>query len=54
MCLVEDLPDLDDGSHFLRWFYDWMAEYLDHKALSFADVRKSKELRLGVPQQAVA
>jgi hypothetical protein len=47
--LAGDLPDLDDGSHFLRWFYDWMAEYLDHNGLSFADVRSSKWLRLGLP-----
>jgi hypothetical protein len=47
--LTGDLPDLDDGSHFLRWFYGWMTEYLDHKSLGFADVRKSKRLRLGLP-----
>jgi hypothetical protein len=46
--LAEDMPDLNDGSHFLRWFYDWMAEYLDHKGHTFADVRKGKQHRLGV------
>jgi hypothetical protein len=52
--LAGDLPDWDDGSHFLRWFYDWMSEYLDHKGLTFADIEKSKRLRLGLPDTAVA
>jgi hypothetical protein len=35
-CLAGDLPDLDDGSHFLRRLYSWMVEYLEHKGPSFA------------------
>jgi hypothetical protein len=52
--LAGDLPDWDDGANFLSWFYDWMAEYLEHKGLSFAAVRKSKRLRLGIPAPAAA
>jgi hypothetical protein len=46
--LAGRLPDTDDGSLFLRWFYDWMLTYLDHKGLSFEGQRRSKRERLCV------
>jgi hypothetical protein len=46
--LTNRLPDTDDGSVFLRWFYDWMLAYLDQKGLSFEGQRNSKRDRLGV------
>jgi hypothetical protein len=46
--LANRLPDTDDGSVFLRWFYDWMLTYLDQKGLSFEGQRNSKRDRLGV------
>jgi hypothetical protein len=45
--LANRLPDTDDGSVFLRWFYDWMLAYLDRKGLSFEGQRRSKRDRLG-------
>jgi hypothetical protein len=42
------LPETDDGSTFLRWFYDWMQTYLDGKGQSFELVRDGKRQRLGV------
>ena len=46
--LSNSLPDTDDGSVFLRWFYDWMLTYLDGKGLSFDGQRNSKRDRLGI------
>ena len=46
--LVGQLPESDDGSSFLRWFYGWMGEYHEGKGLSFEDLRESKRLRLGI------
>jgi hypothetical protein len=46
--LANRLPDSDDGSLFLRWFYDWMLTYLDEKELSFDGQRNSKRVRLGI------
>jgi hypothetical protein len=46
--LANCLPDSDDGSLFLRWFYDWMLTYLDGKGLSFDGLRDSKRDRLGI------
>jgi hypothetical protein len=50
--LTNRLPDTDDGSLFLRWFYDWMLTYLDHKGLSFEGQRNSKRDRLGAVRTA--
>jgi hypothetical protein len=52
--LMGELPDWDDGANFLSWFSDWMAEHLEHKGLSCAEIRKSKRLRPGMPNQAAA
>lgn len=46
--LADVLPDTDDGSVFLRWFYTWMGDYLDGQGLDFARVCQRKRLRLGV------
>jgi hypothetical protein len=46
--LSGQLPETDDGSVFLRWFYDWMLSYLDDKGQSFEVVCAGKRLRLGV------
>jgi hypothetical protein len=46
--LATRLPDTDDGSLFLRWFYTWMLSYLDEKGMSFDGQRRSKRDRLGV------
>jgi hypothetical protein len=46
--LSGELPDTDDGSSFLRWFYGWMGDYHEGKGLSFEALRETKRLRLGV------
>ena len=46
--LANRLPETDDGSLFLHWFYDWMLTYLDEKGLSFGGQRDSKRDRLGI------
>ena len=46
--LANRLPDTDDGSLFLRWFYEWMLTYLDQQGLSFEGQRRTKRERLGV------
>jgi len=46
--LAGRLPDADDGSLFLRWFYRWMGEYHHEKGLSFEGLRDGKRLRRGV------
>jgi hypothetical protein len=52
--LAGALPATDDGSVFLRWFYEWMAEYLEQKGSGFADIKTSKRLRLGIPDPLAA
>jgi len=47
--LAARMPEDDDGSHFLRWFYGWMGDYLEQKGLTFDRVTAFKRLRLGVP-----
>lgn len=43
------LPADDDGSHFLRWFYQWMGEYLwSSKATTFDQMCADKRIRLGM------
>jgi hypothetical protein len=46
--LARELPETDDGSSFLRWFYDWMGDYHEGKGLSFDGLREAKRLRLGI------
>jgi hypothetical protein len=46
--LSGQLPDTDDGSTFLRWFYDWMLAYLEKKGVSFEEVREDKCRLLGM------
>jgi hypothetical protein len=46
--LANRLPDTDDGSLFLRWFYDWMGSYHTEKSLTFEGLRDGKRLRLGI------
>jgi hypothetical protein len=48
--LSQRMPEDDDGSHFLRWFYGWMGEYLQEKGLTFDRVTAFKRLQLGVPK----
>jgi hypothetical protein len=54
--LANRLPDTDDGSLFLRWFYDWMGNYHTEKGLPFEGLRDEKRIRLGLisPEDATA
>jgi len=52
--LAQRMPADDDGSHFLRWFYGWMGEYLQEKGLTFDRVTAFKRLQLGVTDEEVA
>ena len=46
--LTQVLPQQDDGTHFLIWFWDWFERYLIEKGLSFEQIRETKAARLGV------
>jgi hypothetical protein len=46
--LSGELPETDDGSSFLRWFYDWMGDYHEGKGLNFETLRETKRLQLGI------
>jgi hypothetical protein len=46
--LTQVLPQQDDGTHFLIWFWDWFERYLQEKGLSFEQIREAKAARLGV------
>jgi hypothetical protein len=52
--LAGQLPQRDDGTHFLIWFSNWLERYLAEKRASFEAIRDHKQLRLGivVPGQA--
>ena len=46
--LTQVLPQQDDGTHFLIWFWDWFDRYLTEKGVSFEQLRETKAARLGV------
>jgi hypothetical protein len=46
--LSQVLPQQDDGTHFLIWFWDWFERYLTEKGVSFEQIREAKAARLGV------
>jgi hypothetical protein len=50
--LAQRMPENDDGSHFLRWFYGWMGDYLLKKGLTFDQVTAFKRLQLGIADTA--
>jgi hypothetical protein len=51
--LARELPDWDDGTHFLIWFHQWQQTYLDEKRRTFRDIRTNKQVRLGVTPTVV-
>jgi hypothetical protein len=52
--LTQVLPQQDDGTHFLIWFWDWLERYLEEKQLTFEQIREAKVARLGVVSDAPA
>jgi len=50
--LTQVLPQHDDGTHFLIWFWDWFERYLTEKGVSFEQIREAKAARLGVAAAA--
>jgi len=42
------LPDWDDGTHFLIWFHEWQQAHLDKKRHTFQELRATKQVRLGI------
>jgi hypothetical protein len=51
--LAEQIPDDEDGTHFLLWFMTWQEDYLRQKQASFGAIRDFKQIRLGVGPQIV-
>jgi hypothetical protein len=52
--LAGQLPQRDDGTHFLIWFSNWLERYLAEKRANFEAIRDHKRVRLGItnPLQA--
>jgi hypothetical protein len=46
--LAGQLPDADDGTHFLIWFSTWLEHYLAKKHLTFRAIRVDKQVRFGI------
>jgi hypothetical protein len=45
--LAGQLPEHDDGAHFLIWFMEWQEQYLKERGKSFEELYTCKRLRLG-------
>jgi hypothetical protein len=52
--LTQALPQQDDRTHLLIWFWDWLERYLQEKQLTFERIRDAKVARLGVVSDAPA
>jgi hypothetical protein len=52
--LSQVLPDGDDGTHFLIWFWDWFERHLHEKGITFESLTAAKRLRLGIPADETA
>jgi hypothetical protein len=50
--LRDQLPERDDGTHFLIWFMNWQQTYLDERQRTFQDIRTTKQVRLGIISMA--
>ncbi len=46
--LVGQLPEHDDGTHFLIWFMEWQERYLQERGKTFEKLYSHKRQRLGV------
>lgn len=51
--LAGQLPEHDDGIHFLIWFMQWQEQYLQECGNTFEELYIHKWLRLGVLPPAV-
>ncbi len=47
--LAGQLPEHDDGTHFLIWFMEWQEQYLKERGKTFEKLYTHKRQRLGVP-----
>lgn len=45
--LAGQLPEHDDGTHFLIWLMQWQDEYLKERGNTFEELSTLKRLRLG-------
>ena len=54
--LAGQLPEHDDGTHFLIWFMEWQEQYLKERGNTFEELCRFKRLRLDVetPDTTVA
>jgi hypothetical protein len=46
--LAGELPEHDDGIHFLIWFMEWQEKYLTERCQTFEKLYTHKRLRLGI------
>jgi hypothetical protein len=47
--LAGQLPEHDDGTHFLIWFMEWQEQYLQERGKTFDKLYTHKRQQLGVP-----
>jgi len=54
--IAGQLPEHDDGTHFLIWFMEWQEQYLKERGNTFEELCRFKRLRLDVetPDTTVA
>lgn len=46
--LAGELPEYDNGTHFLIWFMEWQERYLQERGKTFEKLYTHKRQRLGV------